>query len=269
MFREIINHVRSRRNLIHCITNYVTANDCANLLFACGASPVMADDPEESVQITSNAQGLLLNLGTPNPRKLESMLLSGRCANERSIPIVFDPVGVSASDMRLKAAQQMLREIRFSVIRGNADEIGTLLCGEVSGRGVDSALHDDAFDRYEHMACRLAREKNCIVSMSAKVDIVTDGKTVYRVYNGHEMMRLITGAGCQLSALTAAYAAATPENLLESALTAACMMGVCGEKAYARLKEHEGNASMRNYLIDAVCRMTAEELEGRARYGKR
>lgn len=266
MIGEILDRVRLKRPLVHCISNCVTANDCANILLACGASPVMAEDPMESAEITSHAQGLVLNLGMPTLSKIEAMLLSGRCANEHGIPVVFDPVGAAASTMRLNAARQMMNSIRFSVIRGNADEIKALLEGSMSGAGVDALEKEAGLETNEYTARRLAQKLGCVVSMSAKIDIVTDGQMLYRVHNGHEMMRQVTGTGCQLSALTGAYTAANPKDPLASALAAVSVMGICGEKAYERLIKEEGNAAMRNYIIDAVCRMTAKEAEERAKY---
>ena len=51
MFAGILDEVRRISPLVHCITNYVTVNDCANVLLACGASPVMADDEREAEEI--------------------------------------------------------------------------------------------------------------------------------------------------------------------------------------------------------------------------
>lgn len=51
MFLEMMQNVREKVPLIHNITNYVTVNDCANILLACGGSPIMADDPAEVEEI--------------------------------------------------------------------------------------------------------------------------------------------------------------------------------------------------------------------------
>ena len=100
MFQSILDNVVRIHPLVHSITNYVTANDCANILLACGASPIMADDPLEAAEITSACDGLCLNLGTLHSRTIESMILSGKTANQKGIPVVFDPVGVGASHFR-------------------------------------------------------------------------------------------------------------------------------------------------------------------------
>ena len=123
MLGEMLQNVRENRPLVHCITNYVTANDCANLLLACGGSAIMADEMEEAEEVTSLCGGLVLNLGTPNPRKVEAMLRAGREANRMGRPVVFDPVGVGCSAFRREAGSRILEQVQLSVIRGNASEI--------------------------------------------------------------------------------------------------------------------------------------------------
>ena len=103
--------MRGSSPLIHCITNYVTAGDTANMLLAAGASPIMADDPSESAEITALAQGLTLNLGTPSGSRVEAMLRSGAEANRRGIPVVFDPVGAGCSGFRRNSAGEILRRV--------------------------------------------------------------------------------------------------------------------------------------------------------------
>ena len=265
MLDEIVRRNREKSPLVHCITNYVTANDCANLLLASGASPIMADDPEEAAQITSMCDALVLNMGTPNPRKLEAMLRAGQAANRLGRPVVLDPVGVGGSELRKTAAQRLLERVRIAVIRGNASEIRTLVQGTSAHRGVDT----DAGGSIE-MSCELARQLaenvGAAVVLTGETDVVTDGRTVFRVRNGHPMMRSVTGAGCQLSSLTGAFAAACPENTLYAALAAVCAMGLCGEIAHRRLSPMDGNASYRNYLIDAMYNLTPEALEKGANY---
>ena len=263
MLAEILEQNRSRKPLVHCITNYVTANDCANLVLASGASPIMADDPEEAEEITRMCHGLVLNMGTPNPRKLQAMLLAGKEANRIGHPVVLDPVGVGGSKLRIEAARKLLQEIHFSVIRGNASEIQTLVNGTAASRGVDAnEIADDPLS----IAKKLANAQNCIVVLTGEKDIVTNGKMSYLVRNGHPMMRFVTGAGCQLSALTGAYTTANPEKPLVAALAAVCAMGYCGELAFRRLSAQDGNASYRNYMIDALFCLRGEALEKGANY---
>lgn len=266
MLGEIMTTCRGKSPLIHCITNYVTANDCANLLLGCGASAIMADDAEEVEEVTAMCDGLVLNMGTPNPRRLEAMLKAGKRANELAHPVILDPVGVGSSAMRREAARQLLEQVRFAAIRGNATEIATLVRGDAAHRGVDADGGAEDVHAAQSSARQLARESGAVVIVTGDTDIVTDGRTLHRVHNGHPMMRTVTGAGCQLSALVGAYGTANASRPLEAALAAVCAMGLCGEIAYRRLAPGEGNASYRNALIDAIYNLPPEALEKGAKY---
>ena len=138
-FGLLLDQVRSRSPLVHQITNFVTMNDCANFTLAIGASPIMADSLAEAAEIAGKAQALVLNLGTPNPARLDAMLAAGQAANSSGAPVVFDPVGAGISNFRSEAAQRLLSGIRISVLRANLSE-ARFLAGFVSGsKGVDAA----------------------------------------------------------------------------------------------------------------------------------
>ena len=263
MLGQIAEQTRNKKPLLHCMVNLVTANDCANLVLACGASPIMAEDLEEAEQVVSACDGLVLNLGTPSPRKVQALLLAGKTAKRQGKPVIFDPVGAGCSDFRRNAAHEMMEQVRPDIIRGNASEILTLLLGTLARRGVDA---DVVAEEPLELARALAEKTGAVVVISGDVDVVTDGKTAYRVHNGHPMMRSVTGTGCQMSALIGAYAAANTEKLLHSVLAGVCGFGLCGELAYQRLSVLDGNASYRNYIIDAVYHLTGEALEKGARY---
>lgn len=263
MLGRIIDHTRKASPLVHCMVNLVTANDCANLVLASGASPIMAEDPAEVAQVVSACQGLVLNLGTPSPRKIEALLLAGAAAKAQGKPVVFDPVGAGCSDFRRSAAHRILQEVQPGVIRGNASEIQTLLRGTRTQRGVDA---DDVAQDPLAMAMELAQASGAVVVVSGSEDIVTDGKTAYRVHNGHPMMHSVTGTGCQMSVLIGAYAAANPGDRLTAVLAAVCAYGLCGELAHRRLGPLDGSASYRTYIIDALYHLSADALEKGARY---
>ncbi|HWT27027.1 MAG TPA: hydroxyethylthiazole kinase, partial [Mobilitalea sp.] len=129
MFDRIIEKIREKSPLVHCITNYVTVNDCANILLACGASPIMADDRLEVEEITSISNALVINIGTLNERTVDSMLAAGRKANELNHPVILDPVGAGASRLRTDTVKRLLSEVKFSVIRGNISEIKAVYNG--------------------------------------------------------------------------------------------------------------------------------------------
>ncbi len=255
---------------IHCITNYVTAGFCADLLLACGALPVMADAPEEAAEITAHAAALTLNLGTLSRDRRTAMLLSGQEANRRGIPVVLDPVGAGASAFRREAAAQLLCEIRFAAIRGNASEIRYLAGVHAECDGADVSAADALSDQTRAAslaaASALANKTGAVILMTGETDLLTNGDTAYAVHNGHPMMSRITGSGCMLSALTAAYLAVRPDTPADACLTVLCTMGLAGEIAAKRMTGQDGNASFREYLTDAVFCMTEQQLREGARY---
>ena len=270
MLKEMLENVRKNCPLIHNITNYVTVNDCANVLLACGGSPIMSDDVDEVEEITSICGGLNINIGTLNQHTIPAMHKAGRKANELGHSVVLDPVGAGASALRTKTAKDLIENVKFTVIRGNISEIKALALGEGGARGVDADVADKVTEEnLSHavsFAKEFARKTGAVIAITGAIDIVADGEKAYCIYNGHPMMSSITGTGCQLSAITAAYVTANPDTPLEAAAAAVCLMGVCGEKAYARLTEQDGNATYRNYIIDTIFRLTGEELEKCARY---
>ncbi len=273
MFKDMLENVRKKCPLIHNITNYVTVNDCANIVLACGASPIMADDKDEVADITAICTGLNINIGTLNSRTIASMLIAGKRANELNHPVVLDPVGAGASKLRTDTAMQLLKEVKFSVIRGNISEIKTLASGSGTTKGVDADVADkvteENLDEVVAFAKAFAEKIGAIIAITGSIDVVTDGKKAYCIRNGHPMMSSITGTGCQLSAMTAAFIAANPEHPLEAAAAAVSAMGYAGEVAYNRLSEMDGNATYRNYIIDAIYNMTPDMLEEGAKYEMR
>lgn len=268
MFEQLFENVRQKSPLVHNITNYVTVNDCANMLLACGASPIMADDPEEVEDITSICGGLTINIGTLNQRTISAMIVAGRKANELGHPVVLDPVGAGASGLRTRTALQLLREVRFAVIRGNASEIRTLADGCGSTQGVDVSEEDKGMDLEQTAALaeRFAIETRAVVVITGSVDVITDGQKTIFISNGRPEMAFITGTGCQLSALIAAFVTANPEQPLEAAAAAVSAMGLCGEMGADRMGPLDGNIALRGYIIDAMYNLTPEQLEAEARY---
>ena len=270
MFREMFENVRSKSPLIHNITNYVTVNDCANIVIACGASPIMADDKDEAADITSICNGLNINIGTLNSRTIESMLIAGKKANELNHPVVLDPVGAGASKLRTETALRLLDEVKFTVIRGNISEIKALASGSSSTKGVDADVTDkvteENLDDVVAFAKAFSEKTGAVVAITGVIDIVADSGKAYCIRNGHPMMSSVTGTGCQLSAMTAAFVTANPGYTLEAAAAAVSAMGYAGEIAYGRLSDMDGNATYRNYIIDAIYNMTPEMLEKGSKY---
>ena len=262
MFAEQFANVRTKSPLIHNITNYVTVNDCANMVLACGASPIMADDAAEVEDITTICGGLNINIGTLNSRTITSMLLAGKKANQLGHPVVLDPVGAGAF--------RLLRDVKFTVIRGNISEIKTLASGAGTTKGVDADVADKVteanLDSAVAFAKAFAAQTGAVIAITGAIDIVADAEKAYCIRNGNAMMSSITGTGCQLSALTAAFVTANPGHPLEAAAAAVCAMGLAGETAHKRLTPLDGNSTYRNYIIDAIYNMTPDQLEEGANY---
>lgn len=274
MFKKILENIKNKTPLVHCITNYVTVNDCANILLACGGSPIMADDKNEVEEITSICNALDINIGTLNERTIESMLLAGKKSNELSHPVVLDPVGAGASKLRTETTFKLLNEISFSVIRGNISEIKTVYAGSGTTKGVDADVSDivteENLNEAVEFAKKLSDKTGSIIAITGAIDIISDNNKAYIVRNGHAMMSKITGTGCMLTAVIAAFCGANPDNLLDATATAVAMMGLCGELAYENIiKNNGGTSSYRTYLIDEISKITAETLEEGAKIESR
>lgn len=271
MFEEIVEQVRKKTPLVHCMTNYVTVNDCANILLACGGSPIMADDEDEIEEITSICGGLVLNIGTLNKRTIASMEKAGTKANELRHPIVLDPVGAGASILRTNTANQLIQKLHFAVIRGNSSEIRTIARGCGTTRGVDADKKDATTRENLKTVCAFAKslseQTKAVIAITGAIDVVADQKEAYAIFNGHPMMGKITGTGCMLTAVIAAYCTANPENPLQAAAAAAGAMGLCGEKAYEKiLRQGGGTASLRMALLDEMSRLNGQALDGGIRF---
>lgn len=270
MLGKTLEQVRSKCPLIHNITNYVTVNDCANVLLACGGSPIMSDDIGEVCEITSICNGLNINIGTLNSNTVKSMLAAGKQANILGHPVLLDPVGAGASSMRTQTAAELISKIKFSVIRGNISEIRTIAGLAANTSGVDAAesdaVNDDSLEFAIELAKKLSLKTGAIIAITGAVDIVSDSEKAYIIRNGNPMMSKITGTGCMLSAMTTAFICANKDNMLEATAASVCTMGLCGELAFARLAENDGNASYRNYIIDEIYNITSEKLEKGAKY---
>lgn len=256
---DIVNNlslVKRESPLIHHITNFVTVNDCANIVLALGGSPVMTDDIREVEDMVSISSALVLNIGAVDPHISEAMLLACKKANEVGIPVVLDPVGVGSTTFRTDFTQKILDEMKVSVICGNMSEIKVLAGVKTQVKGVDST---DTTIGGEEIAEKLALKLGCIVAATGKKDIITSGGETYIIENGHEMMSRVTGTGCMCTSLIGTYSAVS-NNLLQSAIAGVLTMGLAGEKSFHSLKKNEGTGTFRVRLIDNVSNLTGEEI---------
>lgn len=262
--------LRKTMPLIHNITNYVTVNDVANILLACGGSPIMSDEVEDVEDITSICNGLNINIGTLHKSSIEGMLRAGKKANDLHHPILLDPVGAGASKFRTETALRLMQELNLAVIRGNISEIKTLALGSGTTKGVDADVSDAVTEENLEQAIEFvkafSKKTGTIIAVTGRIDLVTDGNRCYVIRNGHPEMGKITGTGCQLSGMMTAFITANPDEMLEAAAAAVCAMGLAGEIGWSRMQTGDGNATYRNRIIDAIYNMTGDILEKGANY---
>ncbi len=270
MLGKYITNVRSSVPLVHNITNYVTVNDVANVLLACGGSPIMSDEPDDVADITSICGGLNINIGTLNKSSIEGMFVAGRKANELGHVTLLDPVGAGASALRTNTAVKLMDEIDFTVIRGNISEIKTLAMGSGTTKGVDAdvadAVTEDSLDEAVSFVKELAEKTGSVIAITGAIDLVADKDRCFVIRNGRPEMGKITGTGCQLSGMMTAFLVANPDSPLEAAAAAVCTMGLAGEIGWDNMKEGDGNSTYRNRIIDAIFNMDEETLDKGAKY---
>ena len=244
-FWEDIAAIGSQSPLVHNITNFVVMNNTANALLAIGASPVMAHAVEEVEDMAKISSALVLNIGTLSPRWVEAMLLAGKVAKQRAIPIVFDPVGAGATPYRLKVCQQIIEECRPTIIGGNASEIMALIGADSATKGVDST---DSSESAIESAKQLAKQTGAVVSVSGAIDYITDGVTIHQVEGGSAIMPRVTGMGCTSTALTAAFVAVN-SDALEAATHAMQLMSYAG---YRAAQNAQGPGSFQVNFLDEL-----------------
>lgn len=239
--KKYIGHIKNTAPNIHCLTNVVTMQDVANMLLAAGGSAIMAQDIKEVEEITQITSATLLNMGVPSDEKIAAYIKAGKYANELGHPVIFDPVGVGASNYRKNCANEILTNVAPAIIRCNQEEAKVLLGFEkkfdedvkefngeeilesgfaenktdlsedkkntqIMSNGVESSIRLSE-DEQEKIARALAYKYDTVAFISGSLDIVSDGKEVLKIDGGDSRMRKVSGTGCMLSALCALFAA--------------------------------------------------------------
>ncbi len=252
VFINIFEAIRSKRPLVHHITNYVTVNDAANITLCAGGAPVMAHAAAEVEEMVRLSGALVLNIGTPDPAQVDAMFLAGRAAKTAGIPIVLDPVGAGATRYRTDLVVSLLDELPITIIKGNQGEIGVLSGADAKVRGVDSAgIQGDPIT----ITKEFAKAKGIIVAMSGPTDIVSDGNRVLLIDNGDPRMGCISGTGCMAASVTGACTAVSPDPLAAAA-TGLALLGVAGERAARRTS---GPGSFKTALFDELSALTPRD----------
>ena len=256
-FGELVDKLRKARPVIHEITNYVTAESCADAALAAGASPVMADEPEEVIEITAGADALVLNLGTLSFNKQIAMERAAQAAKTKGIPVVLDPVGVMASTVRLNFALKLLNAGYIDIVRGNHSECQALLLGATGGRGVDNMEQGTEEGEALRTAKDAAAKFGCVFAVTGPIDNISNGKQAVVLNNGHPLMQDITGSGCMTTTLVACCAAITKDMLVAAAL-GVVIMGQSAELAANFLAKKDGPGMFKVRLIDAIYHVTTK-----------
>ena len=252
---ELLMRIRIRHPLVHHITNFVVMNDTANATLALGATPVMAHAQAEVAEMVGMASALVLNPGTLTPEWVAAMVMAGRRANQLGVPVIYDPVGVGATKLRTATGRRFLKTLRLTVIRGNSGEIGALAGAGGGGvRGVDSVadVHDPT-----GVVKNLAQRYKTVVAITGKRDLVSDGRRVLGIDNGHALLQTITGSGCMATTAIAAFCAVGTEPLVATAAALACY-GLAAQRAARRTP---GPGSFRVALLDALYQLTPAQVK--------
>ncbi|MFZ2497497.1 MAG: hydroxyethylthiazole kinase [Methanosarcina sp.] len=246
--------IRETKPLIHHITNWVTIYDCANMTRAFGALPVMAHAPEECADMTEISSALVLNIGTLTSEIIDAMILSASTANKKKIPVVLDAVGVGATKFRDEMAAKILDSVHIDIIKGNYSEIAKLAGENAETKGVEAtSINADP----EQVAKEFAKLRSSIVVMTGKKDIISDGKKIFIVKNGHEQMGSIVGTGCMAASVIGSFASVNLDYCVASR-DALCYFGVAGELA---AEKANGPGSFKVNLYDEVFNLSDEKVE--------
>lgn len=254
MISGLLEKVRNDKPLVHHITNWVTIYDCANITRAFGALPVMAHAEEESGDMAKIASSLVLNIGTLTPQLISSMIIAGKSANEKGIPVVLDAVGVGATKLRDDKAFELLDTIHIDIIKGNASEIARLAGEDVMTKGVEAT---EVEANLTDISGKLASERKAAVVITGKEDIISDGSKIYIVKNGHEMMGCIVGTGCMAASVIGAFSGVEKDYAAVSAYALACF-GIAGELAAPNSK---GPGTFKENFYDEVYNLSGEKVE--------
>jgi hydroxyethylthiazole kinase len=252
---EAIARIRQSAPLIHNITNFVVMNSSANILLAIGASPVMAHCLAEIEEMTSLASALVLNIGTIEEDWHASMILAGKTANTLGIPVILDPVGAGATRFRTEAVRKIMENCSITVLRGNCSEILSLATSDIKTKGVDSTL--SLSDEMVEVARQMAIDNECVIAISGEEDCITDGNQVFRVRNGQPIMTRVTGTGCGLTAVTAAFCAVEEKNMAKATAAAFGFYGLCGDLA---IQTSDKPGSFQVAFLDQLYSAGADEI---------
>lgn len=266
----ILTYIQQEAPLIHCITNPISINDCANILLAIGARPIMAEHPEEVAEITAIAKGLALNLGNITDARMASMKISAGAAKDKGIPFVLDLVGLSCSRLRQKYAKELLQIAVPDIIKGNISELRTLLgLPTTPGMGVEAGqkemvTQENALE-YAKIFQKQAREYHTILLATGPIDLVVSSEEAYIIANGSNALASITGTGCMNNVLAGACLAGVhgissrATNNTLAAILSCLLLGIAGENIQD-IYLNQGPGSFHYSLMDSISKLTPQTI---------
>ena len=267
---ENIKTIKKESPLTHCITNFVTVNDCANAILAIGGSPIMSNEAQEAEELGNIINSLLINIGTLTENQIKAMEKASTHAKKINKPLVLDPVGAGVSQIRNQTTVNLIKNNTPSIIRGNLSEIKTIAtligileeCNTTKGVDVaeDDKITEENLKDLGQLIKNIAQKLKTTIAVSGPIDIISNGEKTYYIRNGDKMMSQITGTGCMLGCLMASYSAIT--NPLEAAITATITLGIAGEISAEKSK---GTGTFRTNLINELSTMNPEKIK---KYGK-
>ncbi|MFH1062666.1 MAG: hydroxyethylthiazole kinase [Candidatus Omnitrophota bacterium] len=254
----LLQKVRQEKPLVHHITNWVTIYDCANVVKVFGASPVMAHAPEEVADMTGIASALVLNIGTLTSELIQSMKIAAACANKKNIPVVLDVCGAGATKFRDEKVFELLNQVKIDIIKGNGSEIARIAGLAVSTKGVDStAVNTDL----TLLAKQLAEQRNCVVVITGKTDIIASKDKCFKLKNGNEIMSHVVGTGCMAASVIGTFAA-VGDDLAEAACAGLCAYEIAAEQAAELVS---GPGTFKEKLFDCIFCLDTATIDAKQR----
>ena len=266
----ILTYIQQEAPLIHCITNPISINDCANILLAIGARPIMAEHPDEVAEITAIAKGLALNLGNITDARMASMKISAGAAKDKGIPFVLDLVGLSCSRLRQKYAKELLQIAVPDIIKGNISELRTLLgLPTTPGMGVEAGqkemvTQENALE-YAKLFQKQAKEYHTVLLATGPIDLVVSSEEAYIIANGSNALASITGTGCMNNVLAGACLAGVhgissqATNNTLAAILSCLLLGIAGENIQD-IYLSQGPGSFHYSLMDSISQLTPQTI---------
>lgn len=252
---DLLQQLRQQNPLVHNITNIVVANYVANGLLAVGGSPIMSNALEEMDELAAICSAVAINIGTLTAEQVQSMLASGKAANTHNTPVLLDPVGVGATRFRRATVKQLLADIQFAAIRGNAGEMATLAGVDWQAKGVDAGSGEG---NIHHIAKTVATQYQTVAVVSGAVDVISDGTQIVEIHNGTPLFPHITGSGCLHGAVCAAFMALAPHAVFSACVTASAIYAIAGELVAT---DTMANGTFTTALLDGLARVQASDIE--------